>query len=136
MEALRDEAHMFDHTDHTVPLSTVELVVGDCVMLPMSLDSTERLVKNRIVIVRRLEWNAIVVEDIPTSATGGGRQPTKQHILCRQRFKFSLSRHLKGVEIHRFQIPVQLAWAISVNKSQGQSIPRQLIDLRRKYGSG
>jgi len=137
MEALRDEAYMFDHADHAVPLSTVELVVGDRVMLPMTVDSTERLVKNRVVIVRQLESHAVVVEDVAPHSRG--RAPVKQHVLCRQRFKFGLTKHLNGVEIRRLQIPVQLAWAISVNKSQGQSIPRQLLDLRRGYwqhGSG
>ena len=34
-EALRDEAHMFDHADHSVPLSSCDLGVGDLIMLPV-----------------------------------------------------------------------------------------------------
>ena len=48
-------------------------------------------------------------------------------------------RHLDGVEIHRIQVPTQLAWAITVNKAQGKTIERALLDLRRPYwqhGSG
>ena len=35
MEALRDEASMFDRADHSVPVSSLDLGVGDLVMLPV-----------------------------------------------------------------------------------------------------
>ena len=35
LEALRDEARMFDHADHSVPLSSANLGVGDLIMLPV-----------------------------------------------------------------------------------------------------
>ena len=55
------------------------------------------------------------------------------HLLCRQRFEFSLTGHLRSVKIKRFQVPTQLAWAITVNKAQGTTIPCVVLDLRRPY---
>lgn len=75
-------------------------------------------------------WNAIEVEN---------EHDQSRHLLCRQRFEFSLTGSLKSVKINRFQVPAQLAWAITVNKAQGTTIPRTLLDLRRPYwqhGSG
>lgn len=37
LEALRDEASMFDRADHSVPLSSLDLGVGDLIMLPVRL---------------------------------------------------------------------------------------------------
>ena len=130
MEALRDEADMFDYADHSVPLSTVTLSLGDLVMLPKTLDKEAGLVKNKLLRITALEWCRVHVVDEKSRRT---------HVLCRQEFIFSLVRHLNGIEIHRTQLPTQLAWAITVNKSQGKTIERALLDLRRAYwqhGSG
>jgi hypothetical protein len=62
-----------------------------------------------------------------------------RHVLCRQRFTFPLTAHLNGVEIHRKQLPAQHAWAMSINKSQGRTIPRAIVDMRVpfwQHGSG
>lgn len=86
--------------------------------------------KNKLLRVTQLEWCRVHVVDEKSRST---------HVLCRQQFIFSLVRHLNGVEIHRTQLPTQLAWAITVNKAQGKTIERALLDLRRPYwqhGSG
>ena len=157
-DALRDEASMFDNVDHSVPLSTVVLHVGDIIMLPVcssslgahsnppkmasgsptrasvhrvpvavpqkTIDRQANLVKNAVLRVTHLDWCSIHVMDEKTSAS---------HVLCRQRFHFKLRRHLSAIEIHRFQIPAQVAWAITVNKAQGKTIERALLDLRKPY---
>jgi hypothetical protein len=43
------------------------------------------------------------------------------------------------MDIHRTQLPAQLAWAVTVNKAQGKTIERALLDLSKPYwqhGSG
>ena len=89
-----------------------------------NVDKSAGLVKNKILRVKRLLWNAIEVED---------EKDSSRHLLCRQRFEFSLTRHLNSISIKRLQVPAILAWAVTVNKSQGTTIPRTLLDLRRAY---
>lgn len=89
--------------------------------LQISVDKMAGLVKNKVLRVTRLEWHAFEAQDERNSS---------RHVLCRQRFTFSLKRHLKGVEIHRKQLPAQHAWAMSINKSQGRTIPRAIVDVR------
>ena len=111
-----DAQHNTFHNDDFAPQMTIDKVAG--------------LVKNKVLRVTRLEWNAFEVVD---------EKNEERHVLCRQRFTFSLHRHLRGVQIHRKQLPAQHAWAISINKSQGQTIPRALVDIRRpfwQHGSG
>jgi hypothetical protein len=81
-------------------------------------------VKNHIVRVTRLRWGALEVVD---------ERDGSRHVLCRQWFRFSLQRHLKGVEIDRLQLPAIAAWAITVNKAQGMTMPRALLDMRRPF---
>jgi hypothetical protein len=89
-----------------------------------TIDRQANLVKNVVLRVTHLDWCSIHVMDEKTSAS---------HVLCRQRFHFKLRRHLSAIEIHRFQIPAQVAWAITVNKAQGKTIERALLDLRKPY---
>ncbi|GJE87829.1 ATP-dependent DNA helicase PIF1 [Phanerochaete sordida] len=45
--------------------------------------------------------------------------------------------NMKGqVEAHRRQVPLILAWAISVHKSQGMTLERVLVDLGRTFETG
>lgn len=156
MEALSDEAWMFEHADHSVPVSALDLGVGDLIMLPVApppharltsatsvstrpstqslsahtaraqtnLDKVAGLVKNKVLRVVRLMRNAFEACDEETGS---------HHVLCRQPFQFNLTRALKGVTIHRRQLPAMHAWAITVDKAQGKTIHRSIVDLRKPY---
>jgi hypothetical protein len=87
----------------------------------MNVDKVAGLVKNKVMRVTRLMWQAYEAVD---------EKDGSRHLLCRQRFTFALTAHLNGVEIHRKQLPAQHAWAMSVNKSQGRTIPRAIVDVR------
>lgn len=96
----------------------------------MTVDKEAELVKNKFLRVTDLDWHSVYATDEMDGA---------QHILCRQLFVFELRRSLSGLEIHRRQLPFKHAWAITVNKAQGRTIKRVILDLRQPYwqhGSG
>jgi ATP-dependent DNA helicase PIF1 len=41
-----------------------------------------------------------------------------------------------NVEAHRFQVPLILAWALSIHKSQGQTLARLKVDLGHVFEKG
>ncbi|EEB96457.1 hypothetical protein MPER_04407, partial [Moniliophthora perniciosa FA553] len=49
---------------------------------------------------------------------------------------FTIEGYLGNVECERMQVPLILAWAMSVHKSQGQTLSRVKIDLRRIFEKG
>ncbi|CAE6438404.1 unnamed protein product [Rhizoctonia solani] len=49
---------------------------------------------------------------------------------------FTVETRTGAIEVQRLQIPLVLAWALTVHKSQGQTLERVKIDLRRTFESG
>ncbi|KAI3622451.1 mitochondrial dna helicase [Moniliophthora roreri] len=49
---------------------------------------------------------------------------------------FTIEGYLGNVECERMQVPLILAWAMSIHKSQGQTLSRVKIDLRRIFERG
>lgn len=50
--------------------------------------------------------------------------------------EFSVENVKGGVEAWRTQVPLILSWAMSVHKSQGQTIERLRVDLARTFEKG
>lgn len=50
--------------------------------------------------------------------------------------EFTVEDALGEIEATRMQIPLILAWALSVHKSQGQTLERVRVDLRRTFEKG
>lgn len=50
--------------------------------------------------------------------------------------EFTINNADGGMEAQRDQIPLILAWALSVHKSQGQTLERVRVDLRRTFEKG
>merc|ERR1719324_1510535 len=55
--------------------------------------------------------------------------PSTIHTISRARFAFSLKRD-SPLKIVRTQLPLVHAWALTVHRSQGQTLERALFDLR------
>jgi len=49
---------------------------------------------------------------------------------------FTVEGLVGNVEAHRIQVPLILAWALSIHKSQGQTLSRVKVDLGRIFEKG
>ena len=123
-EALGEEdMAMFQNKDNSVPLGELTLRVGDVALLAKTLDKAAGLVKNARVVVTALRWNAAVVRLDRTDA------PSTLHTIGRTTFAFKL-KHSSPLKIVRTQLPLIHAWALTINRAQGQTLDRALLDLR------
>jgi len=50
--------------------------------------------------------------------------------------QFTVNNAVGTTEARRDQVPLILAWALSVHKSQGQTLEKVKVDLRRTFESG
>ena len=124
-EALgEDDMASFQNVDHSVPLSELTLRVGDVMLLAKTIDKVAGLVKNARVTAVELRWNAVVVR---LDRSDG---PSTTHTIGRARFSFGLKRN-SPIKILRTQLPLVHSWALTINRSQGQTLDRVLLDCRR-----
>jgi ATP-dependent DNA helicase PIF1 len=56
-----------------------------------------------------------------------------QRLMCEFEFKQKLSRH---VELSRYQVPLKLAWAMSIHKCQGSTIAKAFVSLNGVFAPG
>jgi hypothetical protein len=115
-----------------VPSATVTLKKGCVVILVRNLLSTEGLVNGTKLVVlsdppgeEDPYLNILHVETVPPP--GGGQEPT-QHWLPRFCFELFTPGGLKFI---RRQFPVRLAYSLTGQKSQGQTILRCVADVRK-----
>ena len=120
--ALADDAGMYRNADPSVPLETIHLQIGDTVLLAKTMCARSGLVKNELFTIDRLRRFSVVVRD----------RHEVRHTIPRARFIMKLDAS-GTVKIARKQLPVFHAWGITVNKSQGQTCERTLLDCRRAY---
>lgn len=107
-------------TSKEAPPHSLKLAVNDICYLLYSLSRKDRLAKNTRVRILALGQYSIRVQTC-------GDRPTS-HWIPRIRFKFSL-RFGTAYELTRTQFPLRLAYAVSVNKSQGQEYDQVLFDV-------
>lgn len=56
-------------------------------------------------------------------------------LLCAP-LEFSVEGFMGNCEAHRLQVPLILAWALSIHKSQGQTLERVKVNLARVFEKG
>src|SRR5271170_3677616 len=132
-EPCDDEAfHMDNEYLHTleasgIPPARLTLKVGAPVILMRNMNPAKGFCNSTRCIVKRMHSRALEIEI--ASGEFQGRSTTLPRILCNSKtsdFGFILTRR---------QFPVQLCFAISINKSQGQSLPEVGLDLRNSVFS-
>jgi len=63
------------------------------------------------------------------------RFTNKLELLCAP-LEFTVQGFMGNVEVRRYQVPLMLAWAMSIHKSQGQTLERVKIDLGHVFEKG
>jgi hypothetical protein len=102
-----------------VPRHELILKVGDVCFMMRGLYKKQKLAKNTRVKIISISNFRIVVCRLS--------DPSETFSIPRIRFKIN---HFLGFTIVRTQFPLELAYAMSKNKSQGQGFSRCLIDTR------
>ena len=102
-----------------VPEHELKLKLNCLCMVTRNISVQDRLMNNTKVIVREIGRHLVTVETL---------MGHRRFVLPRIIFRFTLPR--SGLMIDRRQFPLRLCYAITVNKSQGQTLNRVCIDLR------
>jgi hypothetical protein len=108
------------YNSNGVPPHELNLKKGDICLVMRNLSKRHGLVTNKRVRILELGSNSIKVQtldDTPKVAT-----------IPRIRFKFRISKG-DSFEMMRTQFPLRLAYCMSYNKSQGQTLQRVLLDI-------
>jgi hypothetical protein len=123
MAAILEQEDLANFESTSVPIANLKLRPGDICLLLLTLDKIAGLVKNvRVKVVNCLRHRVIV--QLPNG---------RIHSIPRCKFAFKPSYRLRGIEIERRQFPLTLAYAITVHKSQGQTLGRVLYDARTVF---
>ena len=102
-----------------LPLHSLELKVGATMSMTMNLSVRDKLTNNTPVEVLECRKSLIIVKNLHTGT---------RHAIPR----IPQVRKIKGtcIEIKRRQFPLRLKYAMTVNKSQGQTLGRCVFDTR------
>ena len=93
---------------------------GDLCFIMRTLNRREKLANNTRVVIKEIYRYSILVETLS--------EFPKQHLI--PRIKFQVKLRFGGFVMTRTQFPLRLSYAMTKNKSQGQSIPYSLNDIR------
>lgn len=122
------------HTDffnkHTPIPEILELKIGAQVMLLKNIDVTKGLVNGSVGKVKGYTPDGVIVNF-----------RTGEHIITNQVTEIREQRPSKGkmqmtVAASRTQIPLRIAFAITIHKSQGSTIDRAIIDVSSAFAEG
>ena len=102
-----------------VPRHRLTLKKGDICFLLRTISKKDHLSKNTRVRIQRITRYRIIVSTLDSNP--------KLHSIPRIRFKVP---HASGFSLLRTQFPLALAYAMTKNKAQGQSLQWSLNDIR------
>lgn len=71
-----------------------------------------------------------------TDDEDNGQTPLPPDVLLCIAQEFTIQGPVGNMEARRIQVPLILAWALSIHKSQGQTLQRVKIDLANVFESG
>ncbi|CAN0514437.1 unnamed protein product, partial [Scytosiphon promiscuus] len=102
-----------------VPSHIIKLKVGVCVMLTRNLDVSAGLTNGAKVVIEGILPYTLKVSTLKGETV---------HWIPRITFSFIT---WQGVDVKRVQFPVRLCFAVTVHRSQGQTLERVVFYLRR-----
>ena len=111
-------------TDPGVPNHRLTLKVGALCILIRNLSFDDGLVNGTKVVIKKISKFLIDVE----IANSNNLDRHKVLSIPRISFKFIVGKN--GIEILRRQFPLKLAYGLTINKSQGQTLNKVGLDLR------
>jgi hypothetical protein len=120
LQRMLTTAVLNDCNNNGVPPHLLHLKKGDICLVLRNLSKRHGLVTNKRVRILELMSNSIKVQTLDSNP--------KVAIIPRIRFKFRLSLG-DSFEMMRTQFPLRLAYCMSYNKSQGQTLQRVLLDI-------
>ena len=113
--------------NHQVPPHVLTLKKGDICFLMATLSKKDGIVKNQRLRILEIGTRLIHAELL----LDGGM--TRRCLIPRFRFNF---KYRRGMEITRLQFPLKLAYACTINKSQGMTFNRVLLDSKAQLMFG
>ncbi|KNZ75011.1 ATP-dependent DNA helicase PIF1 [Termitomyces sp. J132] len=108
----------------SLPLAKLALKIGVPVMLLRNLDTTKGLCNGTRMIVTHISTRVLRCRIISGDAKFAGS------IVLIPRINMDVSEEDLPIPLCRRQFPVRLAFAMTINKSQGQSVKHVGLDLR------
>ena len=108
-------------TNPGVPDHTLELVIGCIVIVLRNMSVHERVMNGTRLEVLNISRFLLTCRKLDGS----------NGVVLLPRIRFTMVVPRTTVKLTRRQFPVRLAYAMTVNRGQGQTIPRVCIDLRR-----
>ena len=119
---------LFDLRANNTPPHLLSLAEGDIVFLMRTLDKRKNLTNNTRLLILDIKTRFIKVQTL-------GDHP-QTHLIPRIRFSFKMHRR-KALTVDRLQFPLRLAYAMTFNRAQGQTLDKVLVDgtsrLLRKH---
>ena len=112
-----------------LPLSKLALKIGCPVMLLRNLDPAKGLCNGTRMIVRQIKNRVIKCEIISGDERFGGK------IVLIPRITLEPSAENLPIPLKRRQFPIRLAFAMTINKSQGQSVKFVGLNLKSQVFS-
>ena len=115
-----------DITHKGVPPHKLTLKVGDVCLVTRNINIESGLTNNTRVRIIKFENNCIKVQTLTDTP--------QIFFLPRINFKFRMN-YGQSYEVIRKQFPLRRAFALTFNKSQGQTLKKVLLDVRKSVFS-
>ncbi|MDD2757806.1 MAG: AAA family ATPase [Patescibacteria group bacterium] len=134
------KAEAYGHFDERVhPTDEIlQLKVGAQVML-INNDADKRWVNGSIGRVVECKKNNYGLPNVKVKLADGAVVEVEQHTWKAHRYHFNVSQQkIEAEEIGAFtQLPLKLAWAVTIHKAQGKTFDRVVLDVGRgMFASG
>jgi len=109
------------YQDPSAPDHILTLKVGDLCLVTRTLSRKDHIANNTRVKILEIRPHTVKVQTVSEN---------NPRYFALPRIHFTVKSNHGGFAITRTQFPLRLAYAVTYNKSQGQTIPVSLVDIR------
>jgi ATP-dependent DNA helicase PIF1 len=115
-------------------VKSVQLALGAQVMLTKTVNFASGLVNGSRGVVVGIEGPSVGIEGPSGAVVVRFKSCTVS--IAQKEFVHELSDGGVAVALRRTQVPLRLAWALTVHKSQGMTLDRVILSLRSMFAAG